>query len=120
MRRFLLLCAAIASTSAPSRPAVRLVRAGEDLQAALNAARAGDEIRLEPGATFTGSFVLPVFEGDTFVTLRTDAAEGAPDDANQRITPAAAGTLARLASPSSDPALRLRPGAHHRRLVRID
>ena len=34
------------------------VNAGDDLQAALDAAQAGDVIFLAPGATFTGNFVL--------------------------------------------------------------
>src|SRR5688572_7314021 len=36
------------------------VAAGGDLQAAINAAMPGDTIRLEAGATFTGTFVLPL------------------------------------------------------------
>jgi hypothetical protein len=120
MRRFLLLLVAIAFISAPVRPNVRVVRAGDDLQAALNAARAGDEIRLQAGATFSGSYVLPVFQGDGAVTLRTEPADGVPEAAGQRITPAASSRLAKIVSPSSEAALRTAPGAHGWRLMLIE
>lgn len=35
------------------------VHAGDDLQAALNAANCGDELVLDAGATFTGEFIVP-------------------------------------------------------------
>src|SRR5262245_4271736 len=104
----------------PAFAEVRRVNAGGDLQAALNAARAGDEIQLEAAATFTGNFVLPVFEGDAPITLRTARASGAPEDANQRITPAAAARLAKIASPGSEAALRTAPGARHWRLMLLE
>ena len=56
----------------PAFAEVRQVRGGENLQAALNTAQPGDELRLAPGATFTGNFVLPVTTGDAFITIRTD------------------------------------------------
>ena len=43
------------------------------MQAALDAAQAGDTIRLEAGATFVGNFRLPVHGGTTHVTLRSAA-----------------------------------------------
>ena len=39
------------------------VRAGEDLQAALDRARPGDTVQLEAGATWVGAFVLPAKNG---------------------------------------------------------
>ncbi|PYR74204.1 MAG: hypothetical protein DMF86_18825 [Acidobacteria bacterium] len=49
----------------------RFVGAGGDLQAALNASRPGDEVVLQAGATFTGSFVLPVQSGTGWVVIRS-------------------------------------------------
>jgi hypothetical protein len=44
--------------------AAQVVRAGDSLQAAIDRAQPGDEIRLQAGATFTGSFVLRARTGD--------------------------------------------------------
>ena len=41
------------------RRATIVVRADDDLQAALDRARPGDTLLLEAGATYTGNFVLP-------------------------------------------------------------
>src|SRR5439155_14673707 len=49
----------------------RFVGAGGDLQAALNASRPGDEVVLQAGATFTGSFVLPVQSGTGWIVIRS-------------------------------------------------
>jgi len=105
---------------APRRADVRVVRAGEDLQAALNAAKAGDEIRLEAGATFSGNFVLPVFGGNAPVTLRTDLPDSAVPGGNQRVTPETASRFARLVSPNSHAAVRTAPGAHDWHLVALE
>jgi hypothetical protein len=74
------------------------VRAGEDLQAALNAAQPGDEVVLEAGATFTGTFRLPRKGG--VVTVRSSGNLPA-----RRLTPADAPLLATLRSGSSHAAL---------------
>jgi hypothetical protein len=106
--------------SSPAFAEVHRVKAGGDLQAALDAARAGDEIRLEPGATFSGNFVLPVFDGDTPITLRSDLADDSVPGSQQRVTPAAAARFAKVASPSNMPALRTAPGAHHWRVAYLE
>src|SRR4029079_9296337 len=105
---------------APRRADVRVVRSGEDLQAALNAAKAGDEIRLEAGATFTGNFVLPVFAGNAPVTIRTDLPDSAVPAGNQRVTPETASRFARLVSPNSHAAVSTAPGAHDWHLVAFE
>src|SRR3954471_22997537 len=81
---------------------VRYVRAGDNLQAALNAARPGDELRLEPQATFTGNFVLPVTSGTSTITVRTDLADSALPGPRQRVTPKTAAQFARIVSPNAD------------------
>jgi hypothetical protein len=118
--RPVVVVALMLALAAPARTNVRLVRAGEDLQAALDAARAGDQIRLESGASFTGNFVLPVFDGDTPVTLRTDVPDASVPGPDQRVTPSAASRFARIVSPNARAALRTAPGAHHWRLVALE
>jgi len=108
------------ASSSPSFAEIRSVRGGESLQAAINAARPGDEIRLAPGATFTGNFVLPAVEGDRLITIRTDLADATLPPANQRVTPATASRFAKIVSPNTEPALRTAPRAHHWRLMFID
>lgn len=95
----------------------RYVRAGADLQAALNAARPGDEIRLAADTTFSGNFVLPVTTGTSTITVRTDLPDGTLPGPRQRVTPATAARFAQIASPNSAAALRTAPGAHHWRLM---
>jgi hypothetical protein len=92
--------------------AVVLVRAGDDLQRALDAARPGDTIMLEAGATFSGNFVLPARHGgdSRVVTLRTAHVDGLPGE-GARVSPADAPRLAKLRSPNGRPALRTAPGA---------
>ena len=117
--RFVSLIVALLALTAPPRSNVKVVRAGDDLQAVLNAARAGDEIRLEAGATFTGTFVLPAFDGDAPVTLRSDVADASiPPD--QRVTPATATRFARIVSPGPKAALRTAPAAHGWRLIALE
>ena len=49
------------------------VRAGEDLQRALDAAQPGDRVMLDAGATYTGNFVLPKKVGDAPIVVRPGA-----------------------------------------------
>jgi hypothetical protein len=115
-------CALVACLlcSTPALADVRQVRAGEDLQAALKAAKPGDELRLAPGATFTGNFVLPATTGNAFITIRTDLPDASLPPANQRVTPATAAVFAKIVSPDTAAALRTAPGAHHWRVMFID
>ena len=117
-RRIPLLTAILVSLSPIlSFAEVRYVRAGDDLQAALDAAQPGDELRLAPEATFIGNFVLPVTPGSSTITIRTDLADQTLPGPRQRVTPAAAARFARIASPNDASALRTAPGAHHWRLM---
>jgi hypothetical protein len=98
--------------------AAETVRAGEDLQAALDRAQPGDEIRLEPGATFTGNFVLRAKSGgDGAITLRTDAPDNRLPSDSERIGPQHAAFLPTIAQGGNGPALRTEPGARHWRLI---
>jgi len=78
--------------AADARAATTFVAAGADLQAALNAAQPGDELVLQAGARFVGSFRLPAKAAGPVITIRSSAT--LPD---RRITPQDASLLATLA-----------------------
>lgn len=94
------------------------VKAGGDLQRALDTARPGDEVVLEAGASFVGNFVLPVKPGEAFITIRSsrlsELAEG------RRVSPADAPRMARVATPNASPAFLAPPNSHHWRLVGLE
>jgi len=96
-------------------PAELVVPAGGDLQAALNRARRGDVILLEPGATYVGNFVLPATPGISYITIRS-AADPARFPAGGRVAPEHAQWMPTLRSPNGAPALATDPRAHHWRL----
>jgi len=96
------------------------VRAGGDLQAALNAARLGEVITLEPGAVFQGNCALRNKTGSGWLIARS----GAPDDRlpapGARVTPAFTPLMPKILSPNQNPALYTEPGAHHYRFIGIE
>src|SRR5687768_12602554 len=95
------------------------VRAGDDLQAAIDAAQPGDELVLQAGTTFTGPFVLRhKGASDRWITIRTAGTLPAP---GTRVTPAQAGQMARLVSRwATEPVLKTEAGAHHYRLIGLE
>ncbi len=88
------------------------VPAGGDLQAALDGARPGDVISLEPGATFVGHFVLRARQASASrpIVLRTAGPDAVPP--GERMTVAKAAGLAALRSLDGMPALSTEPFAH--------
>jgi hypothetical protein len=94
------------------------VKAGDNLQRALDTARPGDEVVLEAGAAFVGNFVLPVKQGESFVTVRSSRAGELAE--GRRVTPSDAARMARVATPNSAPALLAPPNSHHWRLVGLE
>jgi hypothetical protein len=112
-------CAALMTTAVPALAATINVPSGGDLQAAINSARAGDTIVLEPGATYTGNFKLPAKSGNTFITIRTAGDADLPGE-GQRIAPSYAESLAKVRSGSSLPAVETSAGAHHWRLQLLE
>jgi hypothetical protein len=113
------LCAAIVFTIATGlhvEGATIAVGAGDNLQAALDAAKPGDVLMLAAGATFTGNFTLPVKSGTGVITVRSSAPDSALPGAGVRMTPAYAALLPKIRSTNSAAALKTASGAHHWRL----
>ena len=99
------------------------LKAGDDLQKALNAAQAGDEIVLQAGASYVGPFTLPnkLTDSTAYITIRTSAAASALPAEGVRLTPDYAPALPKLLSPGQgQPALRTAAGAHHYRFIGIE
>jgi hypothetical protein len=94
------------------------VSEGDDLQAAIDAARPGETLLLAPGALFVGNYLLPaIADAQSFITIRTDG-PGLPGS-GVRTGPSYAGRLATIQSPNSEPAIRTAPAAHHWRLENL-
>jgi hypothetical protein len=111
----------LVDTSYPvSSGATIFVAAGGNLQTALNAAQPGDTILLQAGATFSGSFTLPVKSGTGWIVVRTSAPDSSLPPEGTRMTPAYAALLPKIVASGSPAALQTVPGAHHYRLVGIE
>ncbi len=98
------------------------VKRGGDFQAALEAAKPGDTIVLEAGATFRGAFKLPKKTGDEFVTIRTSATDTQIPPADTRLDPVKyQSALPKLQSDvKGEPTILAVNGAHHFRFIGID
>jgi cellulose synthase/poly-beta-1,6-N-acetylglucosamine synthase-like glycosyltransferase len=94
------------------------VTAQQDLQAAIDAAKPGDDIALEAGATFTGPFTLPNKEGTGWVVIRSASKDGLPA-AGRRVTPSDATPMPKLEA-SWGAVISAEPGAHHYRFVGVE
>ena len=88
------LTLALVATAEAADAATIVVRAGDNLQTALNTAQPGDVLMLDAGATFTGNFTLPVKSGASYITIRSSAADALLPATGVRITPAHATLLA--------------------------
>ena len=120
MRQLIYLGIVLCTCARPATAEVKYVRAGDNLQAALNAARPGDELRLAADATFSGNFVLPAIAGAESIVLRTDLPDSGLPGPTQRVTPATANHFAKVVSPNTAAALRTAPGAHHWRVMFVE
>jgi len=90
-------------------PTGQTIRVGPNasLQSALDRAKPGDVIRLASGATYVGNFTLPTKAcGTAPIVVRTDVPESDLPAEGERITPAAAPRLAKIATRNSEPAIR--------------
>ena len=103
-----------------ARGATLNVAAGGNLQAAIDAARPGDTIVLQAGATFNGPFRLRVKNGTTPIIIRSSSGDASLPAAGQRITPAAAPLLAKIRSTTAGAAMRTDPGATYWTLLFLE
>jgi hypothetical protein len=119
-------CAQVRRDDQPQvRPAAVTVRAGGDLQAAVNGARFGDTIILEAGATYNGPLILP-FKGPgtggdaDYITIRTSDLSGVPAE-GVRVRPELhARAMPKILAPENSGAVGTAPQAHHYRFVGVE
>jgi hypothetical protein len=104
----------------PLAGATLVVRADDDLQAAIDRARPGDTLLLEPGATYTGNFVLPDKGGTRPIVIRSGADDRRLPGLTERVGPDDAPLLPKLRSPNNRPVLRTAPGASAWRLFALE
>jgi len=108
------------SYQAPVGGATHRVRAGGDLQAALDAARPGDMVELEAGATFTGSYVLRPKAGEGWVYITSGSLPQLPPSGT-RVSPTDAAHMPKIvAADHRAPALIVEPGVRHHRFVGVE
>src|SRR3954468_11235725 len=124
----LLLSLGVCSACSQQRPrrispavgGVRVLRSGDDLQGAIDAARPGETITLEAGATFTGPFTLPAKDGAEYITIRTSISD-AELRPGVRVGPGNARMMPKILSPGDgQAAIETAEGAHHYRFIGIE
>ncbi|HZT76289.1 MAG TPA: carbohydrate-binding protein [Vicinamibacterales bacterium] len=120
MTRLAVVCLCAAACARTAGAATLTVNAGGDLQAALNAAKPGDTIVLQAGATFTGNYKLPAKGGTSYITIRSSTPDSALPADGTRITPAAAPLLAKIKSNQNGSALRTIGAAGYWRLLFLE
>ena len=102
------------------------VATSEDFQKSLDAAKQGDVIQIEAGASLVGNFILPNKTDSpgnssaNWITIRSSAADEQLPPEGTRITPAYSNAMPKLISPNTGPVLRTAPGAHHFRFIAIE
>ena len=106
--------------STPVAGATITVRAGDDLQAALDRARPGDTVLLEAGATWVGAFVLPAKDGNRPIVVRSATEDRRLPGPTSRIGPQHSALLPKLKPSGSEPALRTAPGASQWHLLALE
>lgn len=100
------------------------LRAGGDLQAAIDDARYGDVIILEAGATYRGPIILRYKEStsdsEQYITITTSNPDGIPAQ-NQRVNPQThAQAMPKIVGPNSSVAIGTDERAHHYKFVGIE
>ena len=98
-----------------------IVNSGDDLQRAIDLARPGDEIILEAGASFTGTFNLPD-KGPSadWIIIRSSAEDALPPPGT-RVSPADASNMPKIIGAGSPViAFRAKANAHHYRIIGLE
>ena len=98
------------------------VKAGGNLQAAIDGANYGDVIVLEAGATYKGPITLPFKEGaaDQYITITTSNPDGIAKE-NERINPQLhAKAMPKIVGPDSSAAISTAEQAHHYKFIGIE
>ena len=107
----------VAVGSLPAAARTIHVPAGQSLQAALDRAKRGDVITLEPGAEYRGPFRLPRVGGSGWIVITSAAAGELP--AGERIRPEHRRHLPKLISATA-PVIDAGAGVHHVRLIGLE
>src|SRR6202165_1374958 len=127
----LVLGLALACAQRPRRvsgagsPATITVRAGEDLQAAIDEAQYGDTLVVEAGATYVGPLRLRdkgVGSGTDadYITIRTSDLAGIPRE-GERVNPTQqARSMPKIVSPNEQAAVNTEAQAHHYKFVGLE
>jgi hypothetical protein len=126
------LCLSLALlTSGKAVAATLTVNAGGSLQTAINAAKPGDIILLQAGATFNGPFNLPVKSGTVaclanlpdrtqddacYITIRSSALDAQLPADDKRVNPTYASLLPKIRATTTTAGMRTNPGATYWRL----
>jgi hypothetical protein len=109
----------IDTTYSPPSGNTITVNAGGNLQTAINNAQPGDTIVLEAGATFSGSFTLPVKSGSGWIYIRSSAYASLPPPGT-RVSPADAANMPKIVGPSNVSVIQTASQAHNYRFVGIE
>src|SRR5438128_9064798 len=102
----------------PGAP-TRILSAADDLQRALDDAKPGDVIALQPGVIFNGPFVLPKKDGSDWITICTHAPDSSFPRPGTRVNPSVATSMPVIES-DHDSAITTQAGAHHYRFIGIE
>ncbi|HKP86871.1 MAG TPA: hypothetical protein VJZ26_12280 [Blastocatellia bacterium] len=94
--------------------------AAQSFQAALDSARPGSVIAIDPKTTITGEFTLPKKEGAGWIIIRSAVADNQLPPSGTRITPAHSPVMPKLVTANAAPAIRTAPGAHHYRFIGVE
>jgi len=105
----------------PAQPTgeIRVVTNGDDVQRAIDDAKPGDVIALQPGMIVHGAVTLPAKSGNAWITIKTNAPDGVFPARGTRIDPSNAQLMPVIES-DDEMAIRTEPGAHHYRFIGIE
>lgn len=99
--------------------ASRVVTNGADLQRAIDDAKPGDVIALQPGVVVHGVVTLPAKEGNGWITIETNAPDTAFPARGKGVNPSDSRLMPVIES-DDDVAIQTESGAHHYRFIGIE